>query len=179
MGYPNRRFSLLKRGVARLRKPQLRNMDVSIVIPFLDAAATLPACLAGLQAQDDFDGEVEWIFVDNGSTDDSAKILRAHPRVRLLFESRPGAYAAGTRSFRRLKSLPVTIVSAEMPHRSVSSLPARRAGRILVPWPRIGPGMASSADWQAGSSRSPGRNPRACCCCPSPCRSSASWGPHT
>ena len=94
MGYPHRRFSLLKRGVARLGKPQLGNMDVSIVIPFLDAAATLPACLAGLQAQDDFDGEVEWIFVDNGSTDDSAKILRAHPRVRLLFESRPGAYAA-------------------------------------------------------------------------------------
>ena len=69
-------------------------MDISIVVPLLDAAATLPACLAGLQAQDDFDGEVEWIFVDNGSTDDSAKILRAHPRVRLLFESRPGAYAA-------------------------------------------------------------------------------------
>lgn len=69
-------------------------MDVSIIVPFLDAAATLPACLAGLHAQDDFDGTVEWIFVDNGSTDDSAKILRADPRVRLLLESRPGAYMA-------------------------------------------------------------------------------------
>jgi glycosyltransferase involved in cell wall biosynthesis len=69
-------------------------MDVSIIVPFLDAAATLPACLAGLQAQDDFDGDVEWIFVDNGSTDDSAKILRADTRVRLLLESRPGAYMA-------------------------------------------------------------------------------------
>jgi glycosyltransferase involved in cell wall biosynthesis len=69
-------------------------MDVSIIVPFLDAAATLPACLAGLQAQDDFDGDVEWIFVDNGSTDDSAKILRADPRVNLLLERRPGAYMA-------------------------------------------------------------------------------------
>jgi glycosyltransferase involved in cell wall biosynthesis len=69
-------------------------MDVSIIVPFLDAAATLPACLAGLHAQEDFDGEVEWIFVDNGSTDDSAKILRADPRVRLLLERRPGAYMA-------------------------------------------------------------------------------------
>jgi glycosyltransferase involved in cell wall biosynthesis len=30
-------------------------MDVSIIVPFLDAAATLPACLAGLEAQNDFD----------------------------------------------------------------------------------------------------------------------------
>ena len=69
-------------------------MVVSIVVPVLNAAAMLPACLAGLQAQDDFEGEAEWIFVDNGSTDDSAKIFRADPRVRLLVESRPGAYAA-------------------------------------------------------------------------------------
>ena len=59
MGYPQRRFSLLRRGVARLGKSQLYDMDVSIVVPVLNAAATLPACLAGLQAQDDFEGEVE------------------------------------------------------------------------------------------------------------------------
>lgn len=68
--------------------------DVSVVVPVANAGTTLRDCLAGLAAQDLPNARVEWIFVDNGSSDDSVEILRADGRVRLLSEARRGAYAA-------------------------------------------------------------------------------------
>lgn len=69
-------------------------MDISIIVPVLNAEATLQACLAGLAAQEGISESVEWIFVDNGSSDASVQILRSDPRVRLLYDKRPGAYSA-------------------------------------------------------------------------------------
>lgn len=67
---------------------------ISVVIPVRDAAGTLADCIAALKSQDPGDGSVELLFVDNGSTDGSLGILRSAPGIRLLEESRPGAYAA-------------------------------------------------------------------------------------
>ncbi len=67
---------------------------VSVVIPVRDAEHTLTECIAALAAQNPGDGSVELIFVDNGSIDSSLRILRAAAGIRVLEESRPGAYPA-------------------------------------------------------------------------------------
>ncbi len=72
-------------------------VEVSVVVPVLNAERHLDACLEGLLSQDFPAGAYEIILVDNGSTDASVEIARRHPRVRVFRESRPGAYAARNR----------------------------------------------------------------------------------
>lgn len=71
-----------------------RSVDVSVIVPVRNAAATLPACLQGLASQSGVTERVEWIFVDNDSSDHSSEVLRADTRVKLLVEKRSGAYVA-------------------------------------------------------------------------------------
>jgi hypothetical protein len=59
-------------------------MDVSIIVPFLDAAATLPACLAGLQARDDFDGGDRLVVFRKTVHNKSYGFLRASTLAVLL-----------------------------------------------------------------------------------------------
>jgi GT2 family glycosyltransferase len=71
---------------------------VSVVVPCLDAGATLDRCLTSLVGQET-DTSFEVVVVDNGSTDDSVAIARraaaeSPHRLRLLTESRPGAARA-------------------------------------------------------------------------------------
>jgi GT2 family glycosyltransferase len=69
---------------------------VSVVVPILDAAATLPRCLAALAALGPRADEI--LLVDNGSTDGSVALARAfaaeHAGARALAEGRRGASAA-------------------------------------------------------------------------------------
>ena len=73
-------------------------MLISVIVPFLNASRTLPYCLDGLAAQNYKTFEV--VFVDNGSTDESAAQIRKfqsdHPalKVALMEESRRSAAAA-------------------------------------------------------------------------------------
>jgi glycosyltransferase involved in cell wall biosynthesis len=71
---------------------------VSVVIPMLNAATMLRACLDALEGQELERERFEIILVDNGSQDGSAEIAREYPGVRLLFEPRPGAYVARNRA---------------------------------------------------------------------------------
>lgn len=71
--------------------------EISVVIPMLDAEATLPRCLAALDRQENPPGRFERLVVDNGSSDASVAIARAHAGVTLLEEPRRGAYAARNR----------------------------------------------------------------------------------
>jgi glycosyltransferase involved in cell wall biosynthesis len=57
----------------------------------------LEACIRALLNQTYPEGRCEYIFVDNGSTDGSAAIVRSHPAVRLLSETKRGSYAARNR----------------------------------------------------------------------------------
>lgn len=67
---------------------------VTVVVPMLDAAATLPALLDALADQQDAPA-YDVVLVDNGSTDDSVAIATAHPlRPRVVRETRRGSYAA-------------------------------------------------------------------------------------
>lgn len=76
--------------------------QVSVIVPFFNSGRYLRDCIGALLAQDS-DG-VELIFIDNGSTDDSAAIVAEHPTITLLSESREGAYAARNAGIRRARA---------------------------------------------------------------------------
>ena len=69
-------------------------MDLSVVIPARNEERTLPRQLDALLRQE-WDNEWEVVVVDNGSTDGTAGVVerysRAHPRLRLVTETTPGA----------------------------------------------------------------------------------------
>lgn len=66
---------------------------VSVVIPVRDDAARLRACLRALERQS-LTEPFEILVVDNGSADEPSAVVESHPRARLLFEEKPGSYAA-------------------------------------------------------------------------------------
>ncbi|MEB3330637.1 MAG: glycosyltransferase family A protein [Candidatus Sericytochromatia bacterium] len=71
--------------------------EVSVVVPVRDEAGTLPACLAGLMAQDLT--RVQVLVVDDGSTDGSAEVSRQAAEeqagVQVLTASEPEAGWSG------------------------------------------------------------------------------------
>jgi glycosyltransferase involved in cell wall biosynthesis len=70
---------------------------ISVIVPFLDAERTLRRCIEALLDQEGVDGSPELVFVDNNSSDSSARIVAAYPGVTLLREGKQGAYAARNR----------------------------------------------------------------------------------
>lgn len=84
---------------------------VSVVVPARDAAATLPALLAALSAQAQTGFEV--LLVDDGSTDATAAIARAHPGVRLLQGEGRGPGAARNLGLEHAKAPVVAFTDAD------------------------------------------------------------------
>lgn len=69
-------------------------LQVSVIVPARDAAATIGDCLDALRAQQ-IDRPWEVVIVDDGSGDDTAGIARRHPlRPRVIAGPRRGSYAA-------------------------------------------------------------------------------------
>ena len=66
----------------------------SVVLPTRDRAHLLPRAVASVLAQSDPDWEL--LVVDDGSTDETAEVLRAFddPRIRVLARQAPGGVAA-------------------------------------------------------------------------------------
>ncbi len=65
---------------------------ISIVIPALNEEKLLPRCLASIKSQD-YAGEYEIVIVDNGSTDRTAEVARAHG-ARVVYCARRGVVPA-------------------------------------------------------------------------------------
>ena len=85
---------------------------VSVVVPFHDSERHLAACIESLTAQD-IGEPFEVILIDNGSTDGSADIARRHPRLTVLEEPRPGAYAARNTGIRRARAPLIALTDAD------------------------------------------------------------------
>lgn len=69
-------------------------MRISVIVPFRNAEVYLQQCITSLLDQSYPSDQYEIIMVNNNSTDRSAEIAASYSRVRLLSESRLGAYAA-------------------------------------------------------------------------------------
>lgn len=66
---------------------------ISVIIPLYNAASTVAGCVASVLAQD-VDAELEILCVDNNSTDEGVDRIPIDSRVRVITETKQGAYAA-------------------------------------------------------------------------------------
>jgi glycosyltransferase involved in cell wall biosynthesis len=86
--------------------PPLSMRRVSVVLPFRDAAATLPECLASITAQSLADFEL--LAIDDGSTDGSVHLVeqaaRHDDRIRLLHTGGAGLVPALNLGLRTARS---------------------------------------------------------------------------
>jgi glycosyltransferase involved in cell wall biosynthesis len=73
------------------------NPAFTVIVPFLNEERWLPQCIGALEQQTLDPFRFELIFVDNGSTDRSAEIVRQHSNIVLLAESRRDPYVARNR----------------------------------------------------------------------------------
>lgn len=84
-------------GVQAERHPESASVDVSVLTPVLDEESHIREAVAAMQAQE-FDGTVEFLFMDGGSHDRTRAILEElaveDPRIRVLDNpQRTTAYA--------------------------------------------------------------------------------------
>ncbi|WP_299361319.1 glycosyltransferase family A protein [Winogradskyella sp.] len=69
-------------------------IKVSVVTPVYNAEKLLKRCLDSIFSQD-FDGEIEVLAIDDGSTDSSLKILREYPKnIKIYEQANKGPAAA-------------------------------------------------------------------------------------
>ena len=78
-------------------------MDITILIPVLNESRHIKTCLEALTQQRPPRGNVETIVIDNGSRDETLKIVEGFARVRLLHEPRPDPYLARNRGIEAAK----------------------------------------------------------------------------
>ena len=117
-------------------------MTASLIIPCWNTAVTLPACLACVRAQTL--GDFEAIFVDDGSTDGTARILAAaaaeDPRIRVITQPNRGVSAARNAGLDAARGTyiffadPDDTFSSEMLARGVAAMEADGADYCVFPY---------------------------------------------
>jgi glycosyltransferase involved in cell wall biosynthesis len=84
-----------------------------VVVPFFNRERHIGACIEALLAQDEVPGSVEFILVDNRSTDGSASVVARYPQITLVREDAPGAYAARNAGIGRARAPIVAFTDAD------------------------------------------------------------------
>lgn len=74
---------------------------VSVVVPVWNGADHISDCLRAIEQQSYPADRYELLVVDNGSTDETAEMVKAHPRAQLLVETSPGSYRARNLALKR------------------------------------------------------------------------------
>jgi len=91
----------------------IRRPAVSVIVPFFQSERYIRACIESLLHQVGVEGELEIIFVDNGSRDQSAAIAEGYQGLTLLREPTPGAYAARNTGIRRATAPIIAFTDAD------------------------------------------------------------------
>jgi len=86
---------------------------LSVVVPFYDSGRHLGGCIGSLLALDAEPGDVELIFIDNASTDDSAAVAAGFLGITVLHESTPGAYVARNTGVRAARGTIIAFTDAD------------------------------------------------------------------
>jgi glycosyltransferase involved in cell wall biosynthesis len=69
-------------------------VKVSVILPVYNAERYIEDCIKALLMQSYPEDYYEIIAIDNNSTDDSTKIIKRYPNIKLLMEHKQGSYAA-------------------------------------------------------------------------------------
>jgi cellulose synthase/poly-beta-1,6-N-acetylglucosamine synthase-like glycosyltransferase len=72
-------------------------IDISVIVAFYNAEKHIEECIKALLSQDYPSSRYEVIMVDNNSTDSSPALVKKYPRIKLISESKQGAYASRNR----------------------------------------------------------------------------------
>jgi glycosyltransferase involved in cell wall biosynthesis len=87
---------------------------ISVVVPVYNSEAHAEQCVRALLDQDYPADRYDVLLVDNESTDGSVAVIERYaPRVRLLSESKPGAYACRNRGVRESAAPVVAFTDAD------------------------------------------------------------------
>jgi len=78
------------------------NQPVSVVIPAYNCEDTIAQTLDAITKQQ-YEGAIEIIVVDDGSTDQTANIIKNFPNVIYVFQPNAGPAAARNRGFKNSK----------------------------------------------------------------------------
>ena len=87
-------------------------VEISVVVPAHNAAATIDACLTSLVSQDFPSDKFEIIVVENGSSDDTTARIRNHP-VRLIESPHKGQYRAINRGIEEAQGQFLALIDAD------------------------------------------------------------------
>ncbi|MES2176315.1 MAG: glycosyltransferase [Gemmatimonadota bacterium] len=88
--------------------------DVTVIVPVYNGETTIAACVASLLASDFLPGRVEFLVVDNASTDGTRSILdRFGEQVTVLTERTRGVSAARNRGIREARGHIVAFTDAD------------------------------------------------------------------
>jgi GT2 family glycosyltransferase len=94
--------------------PSGEHINVSVVVPAYNAESTLADCIGSLLRLHYSREQVEFIFVDNASTDRTRTILGSyHGQITVLFENKRGAAAARNAGLRHARGEIIAFIDAD------------------------------------------------------------------
>jgi glycosyltransferase involved in cell wall biosynthesis len=91
----------------------LGNPSVSILMPTLNSAEKIKACLDSIAKQDYPQNKIEVIIVDGGSTDNTLAIAKQYSWVKVLKTSLPGPEAARAIALKKARGELIAIIDSD------------------------------------------------------------------